>query len=55
MKPAVTGVIVAAAVIVAFIAGSQIEIVEEETPAEAVGDAVESVAESAEEAAEDAN
>jgi hypothetical protein len=53
MKPAVTGVLVAAAVIVAFIAGREIQ-VEEQTPAEAFGEAVEDIADSAEDAAEEA-
>jgi len=53
MRPIVTGIIVAVAIIAAFVAGMQIEF-REQTPAEAFGEAVEEIAESAEEAADDA-
>ncbi|MFO7856334.1 MAG: DUF6479 family protein [Paracoccaceae bacterium] len=53
MKPVVTGIIVAAAIIVAFVAGMQIEF-RQQTPAEAFGEAVEEIAEEAEQAADEA-
>lgn len=53
MKPVVTGVLVAAAIIVAFIAGTQIQF-REQTPAEAFGEAVEEFAEEVEQAGDEA-
>lgn len=53
MKPVVTGVLVAAAIVIAFLAGREIQL-EDESPAEAVGEAVEELGDAAEDAAEDA-
>jgi len=58
MKPVVTGIIAAVAVILAFLAGSQIEIHDTDGPVEEVAeetaDAVEHVTDAAEGAANDA-